>query len=372
MGVTHITNKSAEDPKATGLVEAFMKHHKKIFHTAGVEKEDPYTRLNEYLMQRRATPHSTMEKSPAELLFGRKFNTRLPDLRTNPARERADIIEAKKVDKLAKERMKRDKDKGRYVREHNIGVGDLVIAKRKSTKHESPYDSKPYRVQEVHGTQIKATREDGKQKTRDSQKWKKVEVQPRRRYKEVGSRDHVSTYLEDTNIGVTYQGEEGREQGQGEGQVGTAQGRAAQQAHTEDRGAGLDVAVSGGAAGVASNSDTDDQEEGEATELDVTVELEEQYGGQAAAPSPRQSQGHDGTDMSTRARKRVNSVPGTYSGNYSYGSSSSRDSNSIIGEHERRNPNTVRTKRRRRSGRQSNPLERHRHYSMIGVRHPSN
>ena len=104
------------DPKATGLVEAFMKHLKKIFHTSGVEREDPYIRLNEYLMQHRATPHSTMEKSPAELLFGRRFNTRLPDLRTNPARERKDIIEAKKVDKLAKERMKHYKDKGRCKR----------------------------------------------------------------------------------------------------------------------------------------------------------------------------------------------------------------------------------------------------------------
>jgi hypothetical protein len=63
------------------------------------------------------------------------------------------------VDKLAKERRKCYKDKGRYVKEHDIGVGDLVIAKRKSTKHESPYDPKPYKVHEVHGTQIKAMRE---------------------------------------------------------------------------------------------------------------------------------------------------------------------------------------------------------------------
>ena len=41
MGIEHITNKSAKDPEATGLVEAFMRHLKKIFHTAGVEREDP-------------------------------------------------------------------------------------------------------------------------------------------------------------------------------------------------------------------------------------------------------------------------------------------------------------------------------------------
>ena len=149
-----------------------MKHLKKIFHTSGVEREDPYLRLNEYLMQHRATPHSTMEKSPAELLFGRRFNTRLPDLRTNPARDRKDIVEAKKVDKLAKERMKCYKDAGRYVKEHDMVVGYLVIAKRKTTKHESVYDPKPYKVIAVYGTQIKAMREDGKHKTRDSQKCK--------------------------------------------------------------------------------------------------------------------------------------------------------------------------------------------------------
>ena len=64
-------------------------------------------RLNNYLKQFRATPHTTMKKCPAELLFGRRFNTKLPDLRTNPAKERKDIGEAKKEDKLAKERMRK-------------------------------------------------------------------------------------------------------------------------------------------------------------------------------------------------------------------------------------------------------------------------
>ena len=137
MGVTHITNKSAEDPEAIGLVEAFMKHLKKIFHTAGVEREDPFMKLNYYLMQFRATPHATMKKCPAVLLFGRRYNTKLPNMRTNPAKERKDMFEAKKVDKMAKERMKRYKDTSRYVKDHDIEVGDLVISKRKTTKHDS-------------------------------------------------------------------------------------------------------------------------------------------------------------------------------------------------------------------------------------------
>ena len=49
MGIKRITNKSAMDPKVTGFVEAFMLHLKKIFHMAGVEREDPYLKLNNYL-----------------------------------------------------------------------------------------------------------------------------------------------------------------------------------------------------------------------------------------------------------------------------------------------------------------------------------
>ena len=95
MGIEHVTNKSTKDPEVTGLVEAFMCHLKKIFHTAGVKRVDLYLRINNYLMQFRATLHATMRKSLAELLFGRKFVTKLPDPRTNTARDRKDIMEAK-------------------------------------------------------------------------------------------------------------------------------------------------------------------------------------------------------------------------------------------------------------------------------------
>ena len=57
--------------------------------------KDPYLKINEYLMLHRSTPHPTTKKSPAELLFNRKFVTRLPDLRTNPAKGSKDIEEAR-------------------------------------------------------------------------------------------------------------------------------------------------------------------------------------------------------------------------------------------------------------------------------------
>jgi hypothetical protein len=64
LNIQHLPNQSTEDPEATGIMEAFIKHLKKIFHTAAVSYQDPYFMLNNYLMMVRATPHSSTGKSP--------------------------------------------------------------------------------------------------------------------------------------------------------------------------------------------------------------------------------------------------------------------------------------------------------------------
>ena len=173
-----------------------------------------------HLMQFRATPHATMKKSPAELLFGRKFVTKLPDLTTNPARGRRDIEETREEDRRAKDKMKEYKDDSREVKEHSIKAGDMVIAKRKVTKYDSLYDPKPYKVVATYGTQIKGEREDGKKKTRDSQNWKNMEVNKKTSYAEVV---RSSRYQEEADIRAgtreeTGAGGQGRE-GEGGRQV---------------------------------------------------------------------------------------------------------------------------------------------------------
>ena len=74
------------------------------------------------------------------------------------------------------------KDSNRNVKPHSIKEGDLVLLKRKSTKRDSPYDPDPFLVTSVWGTQIQGERQ-GKKKTRDAQRWKKLQVdnRPRRR-----------------------------------------------------------------------------------------------------------------------------------------------------------------------------------------------
>ena len=87
---------------------------------------------------------------------------------------RPDMQEAREQDNLAKAKMKREKDSHRNVKENNIQQGDLVLLRRKSTKHESRYDPEPYLAVQVQGSHIVGER--GRyQKTRDAQRLKRFE-----------------------------------------------------------------------------------------------------------------------------------------------------------------------------------------------------
>ena len=86
-GIDHQPTASAEDPEANGLAEAFMKVCQKIWHTAIVEGKNPRAEINKTLQLYRSTPHPTTGFAPAELLYGRKLRTRLPQLPPSTCRE---------------------------------------------------------------------------------------------------------------------------------------------------------------------------------------------------------------------------------------------------------------------------------------------
>ena len=65
------------------------------------------------------------------------------------------------------------KDDNRNVKPHTIKKGDQVLMRQNMTKTQSRYDPRPFKVDEVHGSQITVSR-DGSKKTRDAQKLKKV------------------------------------------------------------------------------------------------------------------------------------------------------------------------------------------------------
>ena len=66
------------DNKSNGFAENFVKIMCKLVHTSITEGKDPKKELNTYLPHYRSTPHITTNKSPAELLFGRRIQSKLP------------------------------------------------------------------------------------------------------------------------------------------------------------------------------------------------------------------------------------------------------------------------------------------------------
>ena len=131
-GITHQPTHSSEDPEANGLAEAFMKICRKVWHTSIIEKNNPRSEINKMLQLYRATPHPTTGQSPAELLFGRKFRSRLPQPPSTQTRGEVDA--AKQRDQEIKQKQTNSKDNKRYVKPHNIQLQDQVLLKQRSTK----------------------------------------------------------------------------------------------------------------------------------------------------------------------------------------------------------------------------------------------
>ena len=167
---------SPEDPEANGLAENFMKSLKKIWHISRIENKNFRQELYKFLRQYRSTPHSTTGKPPAELLFNRKIQTRLL-IKQEPARD----PQVRHQDEEAKAKQKQYKDNKSNVKPHNIQVGDQVLLRQRQSKTHSVYDPEPYRVTEVHGTQITAT-QGTKIRVRDAKLFKKVELQQTTNY----------------------------------------------------------------------------------------------------------------------------------------------------------------------------------------------
>ena len=66
--------------RANGQVERQNRSLLKAMRAARAEKRDWRSELNKFLMADRSTPHTTTGKSPAELLYGMKMSTKLPEV----------------------------------------------------------------------------------------------------------------------------------------------------------------------------------------------------------------------------------------------------------------------------------------------------
>ena len=144
-------------PRANGEVERQNRSLLKAIRAAQAEKKDWKSELNKYLLVYRSTPHSITGKSPAELLYGRKLSTKLPELAGFDDYDEATHPEVQDRDAERKQRGAGYVDKRHNAADKpNVQEGELVLLeKRKETKPSTSYEKEPYKVIERHGDQIK-------------------------------------------------------------------------------------------------------------------------------------------------------------------------------------------------------------------------
>ncbi|VDI15408.1 Hypothetical predicted protein [Mytilus galloprovincialis] len=158
-------------PRANAESERFMRTIGKAIRAAQTEHRSWKQEIHTFLRNYRATPHSTTNVSPAELLFGRKINTKMPNILTN---DQADS-EVRKEDHKNKSKMKLYFEKKHSVKVPDFTVGDTVLVKQeKKDKLSTPYNPQPLTIKNKKGSMITATNEQQKDITRNSSHFKKV------------------------------------------------------------------------------------------------------------------------------------------------------------------------------------------------------
>ena len=163
------------DPQSNGFAENFVKQMCKLVHTSIVKNKDAKKELNTYLLHYRSAPHTTTGKSPAEMLFGRKIQSKLPQMY-----QKNDTLEISKICARHNEKkllQKQYADARRQPIKKDITPGDLILIKQNKTTTKPPFDPKPYKVTKVKGNQVTANRFD-QTKTRSKSHVKRVNERP--------------------------------------------------------------------------------------------------------------------------------------------------------------------------------------------------
>lgn len=107
--------------------------------------------LQDFLHSYRATPHSTTQYSPSELLFGWNIRDKLPGT-TRPV----SINKAKENDKSSKEKGRVYTDYKRKAKPNNVDVGDYVVVKNfiKKNKLTTTFHPDPHLVIQRDGSRL--------------------------------------------------------------------------------------------------------------------------------------------------------------------------------------------------------------------------
>lgn len=149
-------------PQMNGEVERQNRSILKRLVISQTNNTDWRNELNKYLLMYRSTPHSTTQKTPAQMMFGRNIRDQIPNIH----QPREIDEETADIDKEKKEKERAYADVRRNAKESSIGKGDNVLVKRmiKTNKLSSNFEPGTYKVLERKGGEvIVAAEESGKQ-----------------------------------------------------------------------------------------------------------------------------------------------------------------------------------------------------------------
>eukprot|EP00794_Sanderia_malayensis_P019767 gene19767-biopygen16415 len=171
LGITH-TPSTPLWPQGNSEVEAFNKPLEKAIRAAHVESRPWQQELSKFLLNYRSTPHSTTRVPPAQLLYNRKIQGKLPTLHKNSVVNRHK--EAKDNQTLNKEKARKYANERRRAKESHLQVGDTVLIKQtKTNKLSTNFGTTPYTVISVKGSRITAER-NGHKITRNASFFKRI------------------------------------------------------------------------------------------------------------------------------------------------------------------------------------------------------
>ena len=152
-------------------VERQNKSLLKRMRIAQAEGKEWKKELLKYLVAYRSTPHTATGVSPAELLFGRKMRTKLPELR-----EESIATEMRDRDSEMKAKAKQYADKKRNAQESDLTPGDKVLVRQeRRNKLSTPFAPEPYDVITKNGKSVVIESSEGVQSMRNATHVKKYE-----------------------------------------------------------------------------------------------------------------------------------------------------------------------------------------------------
>ena len=140
-------------PRANGEVKRFNRTFEKAIKAAHIEGKDWRKEMHTFLMNYRATPHTTTGETPAKLLMGRALRTKVPQLIATA--KSPEITHARERDAIQKQKYKENADKYLHAAHSTISVGDKVLLRQPHRdKLTTGFDPRPYVVLERKGPSL--------------------------------------------------------------------------------------------------------------------------------------------------------------------------------------------------------------------------